>query len=176
MNPHVVLVHFPIAFLTIYSIFELVRFNFILNKPYWFYVKACLVIVGSGGTVLALLTGDIAKNLVRGDALLRPVVNLHENFAYTTTAIFGVLAASYLILVLQKENLVDWVIPKPVLNSFWNFLVKFAKFCVETKLVLLLAIVGLICVTITGGLGGAMAFGPKADPFFEPVFHFITGL
>lgn len=175
MNPHVIIVHFPIAFLSIYSIFEFLRFSWLLNKPYWFYIKACLVIIGSGGTVLALLTGDIAKELIRGDVLLRSVANVHENFADATTSIFAILAISYLILVLQKENLMGWVNSKPALNKIWNFLLLLAKFFVETKFVILLALAGLICVTITGGLGGAMAFGPQADPLFAPIYHYLTG-
>jgi hypothetical protein len=68
-----------------------------------------------------------------------------------------------------------FVVNNSYLNKFWNFLLMLAKFFVETKFVILLAIAGLICVTITGGLGGAMAFGPQADPLFEPVYHWLTG-
>ena len=39
--------------------------------------------------------------------------------------------------------------------------------------VILLALVGLVCITITGGLGGTMVYGPNADPFFGVIYKLM---
>ena len=173
MNLHVIVVHYPIAFLTVYALFELLRFRRLLNQPFWFYVKAVLVILGSLGAGAALITGKMAKELFSGVSSLEPVVSLHEKFAQTTTIIFAVLAVSYLVIWLNRENFSSIFSPDTVLAKIWNFLGKLAHVLVETKLAILLALAGLICVTLTGGLGGAMAFGPDADPFFKPIYNLL---
>ena len=50
MNIHPLLVHFPIALLTIYSLLELVPFKQIYRQSYWFYTKAIILIIGSIST------------------------------------------------------------------------------------------------------------------------------
>lgn len=173
MNLHVVVVHYPIAFLTLYAIFELLRFRRLLVQPFWFYVKAILVILGSLGAGAALITGKMAKELFSGVSSLEPVVSLHEKFAQATTIIFTVLAVSYLVVWLDRENFMSVFTSGGTLAKIWNFLGRCARLVVETKLAIFLAFAGLICVTITGGLGGAMAFGPDADPFFRPIYNLL---
>src|ERR1051326_6600291 len=115
LNVHPIFVHFPVALLTIYCLLEFVRLRKVTSQPYWFYIKAMFVIIGSLATAAALITGDMAEDIVAGsDRALR-------------------------------------------------------HFIIETRLVILLAFVGLAVVTITGSLGGAVAFGPNIDP----VVHFI---
>ena len=97
---------------------------------------------------------------------------MHENFASASVAIFGILAASYLVLWLNRENFSS-VAMKIKLISLWNFLVKLAHFFAETKFVILLALAGLICITITGGLGGLMVYGPNVDPFFGIIYKLL---
>lgn len=173
MNIHPIFVHFPIALLTIYSVLELIRFNKILNLPYWFYVKAIFVIFGSLGAVAAFITGRMSAQGIPVTSELFRIVEMHERFAIATNIIFGILALSYLVLWLNKENISRFFINKPRLAKIWTIKLNIAKFVVETKLVILLALAGLICITITGGIGGAMVFGPDADPFFKPMYMFL---
>ena len=58
MDLHPIIVHFPVALLTLYGIFELFSVRRIARKPYWFYVKAVLVIFGALGALAAWLTGE----------------------------------------------------------------------------------------------------------------------
>jgi hypothetical protein len=52
-------------------------------------------------------------------------------------------------------------------------LINLANKLLEFKIIILLALLGLVLITITGGLGGAMVYGPNADPFFKPVFELL---
>lgn len=45
MNIHPFLVHFPIALFCVYTILECVRFQVVIKQPYWFYLKAGIVIM-----------------------------------------------------------------------------------------------------------------------------------
>ncbi len=178
MNLHPVFVHFPVALLTVYALMELVRFKKVMSQPYWFYLKAVFLTIGGLGALLALYTGDMARSAVRqGDFVVainnfKQVLNVHENFAHLSVAIFGLLAASYLFLWLQRENFSAFA-EKINLGALWKLLLKFARFFVETRFVIFMALAGLICITITGGLGGVMVYGTSADPFFGIIYHLL---
>ncbi|MFA5991319.1 MAG: DUF2231 domain-containing protein [Candidatus Doudnabacteria bacterium] len=178
MNLHPIIVHFPIALLILYGLMELVRFKKVINQPYWFYIKAVLVMVGGLGALAALATGDTAAEMVRaGDAPLmvtnfRQVVSLHKNFADLSVAIFGILAAGYLVLWVEKTNYAPWT-KIPLFQKIWSIKIKLARVIIETRFVVLLAVAGLVCISITGGLGGIMVFGPSADPFFGFIYQLL---
>jgi hypothetical protein len=182
MNLHPVFVHFPIALLTIYAFMELVRFKKLMAQAYWFYIKAIFLMIGGLGALAAFYTGDMAKSAVRnGDFVVsvtnfRQVVSMHQNFAALSVAIFGILATGYLILWLQRDVLLPLFSKEGDGRSsykFWQALVKVAHAFVETKFVIFLALAGLICITITGGLGGIMVYGASADPFFGMVYKIL---
>lgn len=178
-NLHPLFVHFPIALLIVYSLMELIRWRKIAGQTYWFYVKGLFLMIGGLGALAALWTGDMARASVRlGDfhpaiKNFNQVVRVHENFADLSVAIFGILAASYLILWLNRETFGNWVRQSPSLGKIWMAFAGLAHFFVETRLVILLALTGLVCITITGGLGGIMVYGPSADPFFGIVYHLM---
>jgi uncharacterized membrane protein len=178
MNLHPIFVHFPIALLTVYAIMELIRFKKVMRQPYWFYSKALFLMIGGLGALAALYTGDMAKAAVRSGEFMvaipnfDQVVRMHENFADLTVGIFGILAACYLFLWMQRYNFSSFA-KKIGLLPVWNFLLILAHFFVETPFVIFMALAGLICVTITGGLGGIMVYGPGADPFFGFVYHLM---
>ena len=178
-NLHPIFVHFPVALLTVYALMELVRWRKVNGQIYWFYVKACFLIIGGLGSLAALWTGDMAKSSVRaGDFHVsipnfNQVVSTHENFADLSVAIFGLLAVSYLIVWLSHENFVKVFGSNLSLQKFWSKFSKIAHFIAESRLVIFLALAGLVCITITGGLGGVMVYGPTADPFFGAVYHLL---
>ncbi len=174
MNIHPIIVHFPIAFLTVYSILELSAFKRLRQKIYWFYIKATLVIFGAAGAAAALLTGDMAEDLVEGDRSMRQILHLHEAFAKATLLIFSLIALGYAILWIYKELEPFFGAGRfSVLNALLLLPVKISRFFLESPIALLLALLGLACITVTGGLGGAMVHGPDADPFFRPIYHFL---
>lgn len=173
MNIHPIFVHFPLALLTVYALMELVRFNIVKQQPYWFYVKALFLMIGGLGALMALKTGELAAEAVWKNVEIRNIIEMHENFADATTAIFGILAACYLVLWLNRENVSRFFVNNNLFVKLWNFLVSIAKFVVESKLVIVLAFAGLICVTITGGLGGRIVYGTNSDPLLKPVLDFL---
>ena len=150
-----------------------------MAQPYWFYLKAIILMIGGLGALVALNTGDMAREAVQSGGFLpavsnfKQVVNMHENFADLSVAIFGLLAASYLILWINKENISRLFSQKQSLIKFWQALTKIAHAFVETKFVIVMALAGLICITITGGLGGIMVYGPSADPFFGMIYKLL---
>lgn len=176
MNIHPIVVHFPIAFLTAYSILEILAFKGLRQKIYWFYIKATLVILGAVGALAALLTGEMVEDLAEGDRSMRQVLHLHEAFAKTSLAIFALMAAAYAVIWLHRE------LVEPRLSSLqssgfvavWLVPVKVARFLTESPVAVIVALVGLACITVTGGLGGVMVHGPGADPFFRPVYNFLV--
>lgn len=180
MNLHPIFVHFPIALLSVYSLMELVRFKKVLNQAYWFYTKALLVMIGGIGALASYFTGNFAKDAIRnGDfysALnnYQQVVSLHEMFAKLSVAIFGIIAASYLISWVSKTNLGN-ILNNSVISSIWKIFIKLSNFFIQTRIVILMALLGLIAITITGGLGGMIVYGPNADPFFGMIYTLFFG-
>ena len=145
MDIHPIVVHFPIALLTLYAVFELFRFKKVLERPYWFHIKAILAILGEVSALLAFLTG----NEIEGNRL----VEMHQQFAGMSILIFGVIALGYLF---------EW---------FWP--VKASLFVMRPYIIIPLALLGLAVLTITGGLGGAIVYGTQFDPFMAPIFKFL---
>ncbi len=170
MNPHPILVHFPVSLLAIYSLMELLRFRKLLNWPSWFYIKGVFVVLGALGALAAVWAGDYAKEAVlKGNGTgypglnLRAIIGVHENFADATLIIFGLLACAYLVAFANKYNFIE-KLPGQFLKIIWKIGTGIEKILIETFLVVMLAVVGLVCVTSTGALGGTIVYGPNVDP------------
>lgn len=165
MNIHPLIVHFPIAFFTVYALAEILRIKFLTKQNYWFYFKAIVLFIGLAGSGVAFLTGDTAKNLFEGQ---RNIIDLHEFWAQTTIVIFSVLAGAYFIAWLEKVNFRS-KLPK-ALTSLWNLLVMIEQFILSAPIAILLAVFGLIAVTITGALGGSLVYGQNFDPIVKLIY------
>ena len=92
MDVHPLVIHYPIAFLSTYAVFELLRFRKLLDLPYWFYIKATLVIVGELGAIATAIFAQISPNLV-GESVLS---DMYKNFIIITAVIFGIITLGYL--------------------------------------------------------------------------------
>lgn len=160
MNIHPIFVHFPIALFTLFSILELLRFR--LKQPYWFYVKAVLVISGFLSAIVTVFTGLVAAESLRGSSL-EDVVAVHASFAISATFIFMILAWAYFVAWVNSV--------KRIQNNNWLFLTKIQKFFIETNFAYILTILGFVAIAITGALGGSMVYGPETDPFVSFVYH-----
>lgn len=165
------LVHFPIALLTVYAILELLTIHKFFRSAAWTHVRSALVIFGSGAAMITLQTGEIAAELnYYGVEDANALVSMHSTWATTATVIFGIIAGAYLLSIL-KENV--------RLNSYYLRLPKIItqlldlaiKLITKSPLRILLAIGGLVAITITGGLGGALIYGPDIDPAISIIYH-----
>ncbi len=161
-NIHPIFVHFPIALLTIYGILELVRFRRIKDQPYWFYVKAVMVIIGAAAGWVTFLTGEMAEGMIPAGASVNwNLLNTHSTFALLSVIIFSVLAVGYIIAWFERAGYA------------WTPLSKLKWLIVETPLVWLLALAGVACILITGALGGSIVYGPTNDPGTEFIYHLL---
>ena len=154
MDFHPIFVHFPIALLTVYSLFELIRFKKVLDNPIVFGMKALLLILGTAAALVALETGDLAKQM---HAVRSQAVQTHEFFAQVTAILFSVLASGYIWKVLSSSGL--------NFGSLGKLLNRISHFLIETWFAPLIALAGLVALTITGALGAYMVYGAGIDPF-----------
>src|SRR5512132_1617914 len=97
MHPiHPMMVHFPIALLIASVCFDLLATRW---RPDSFRDASLYTLIGGlGGTVLAVVTGSMAEDLVEKKGVPESVVDLHETLAYGTLTIFiGLLALRLLM-------------------------------------------------------------------------------
>lgn len=163
MNIHPLFVHFPIALLVLYSLFEIVRIKKINKEPYWFYVKAVFVIFGSAFSVITAITGDIAKDLLAGTSSIMPLIDKHEMFAAITITVYGVIALAYLIEWVNRTSLREKIKGNKVLARMWKWLFVYRAVVMVPFILVILAVVGLVSVFITGALGASIVYGPEFD-------------
>jgi len=160
---HPLVVHFPIALLTIYAVVELLRFKKINGQTYWFYLKAILVILGTIGALVARQTGEELVEAWRASgASSSIVVNVHNNWSLIATWIFGVLAVAYLGAWLYREG----VLKNPV--GQW------CERLIRSWLIPIIALIGLAAITITGALGGAIVYGSDVDPTVKFIYLLLV--
>ena len=91
MDFHPLVIHYPIAFLTTYVVFELLRFGKLLKWPHWFYIKTMLVIIGEVSAIITLIAAMMSDALANGDKL----VEMYKLFMFFTVIIFGIIAFIY---------------------------------------------------------------------------------
>lgn len=147
MDLHPIIVHFPVALLTVYALLECVRHKRAMEIMHAFHVKGMLVIIGALGAAAAYLTGP--DQIAGASALGR----MHGNFATWTLIVSLVIALSYLL---------EWWKPN-----------KYSAFMHRSYVIIPLALILLALVVITGGLGGALVYGTHFDPFMAAIFKFL---
>ncbi len=172
MDIHPLLVHFPIALLSVYGIMELIWSKKLRENETWFYIKASFLLLGVIGAFFSLASGDAASHYYTNKAL-RPVIEVHETWASTATTLFSILAASYLITWIaqryQKHIAKIW---GGKLFPIWKLLTKINDLLAKTPLRYVLALAALLSILITGALGGVLVYGTNADP----IVHFVYTL
>lgn len=168
MNIHPIFVHFPVAFLTIYALFELVRMKKLRENTHWLMIKAVLLWVGFLGTLAALQTGEMAEDLVGRNQL----IEVHSQWGTITSWIFGVLSLVYALAVLERYfgEKIGQALGGGA--AIFKRIAALAAVAQRSPLSLVIALAGLAAVSITGALGGAIAYGPDIDP----VVKFVYGL
>ncbi len=163
MNIHPAFVHFPIALLIVYAVLECIRPRYVMHYRSWHDIKATFVILGTLSAFAALSTGEMAEETI--EPTQHQLVELHSLFASISTWIFAVLALTYLIAVITEHI--------PVLSSqrWWKTVASIGAFVERSYIAISLAVLGIICLTITGALGGALVYGPDVDPIVSFIYH-----
>ena len=170
MNIHPLFVHFPIAMLIVYAICELIRFRAVLAKPYWFYFKAFLVIIGSVSAFVTVKTGQMAEDVIReATGRVSDLIETHSTFALISTWLFTVLALLYIIAWIHKEK-PHFFASFQFLAVRWLLVCRIARIVFSPAVLVILAVLGLCAISITGALGGAIVYGPDFDPFSKFVY------
>jgi len=171
MNVHPIFVHFPIALLTIYALLELIQFKKVTSWNPWFYIKASFVVFGAIGTYAALFTGGLIEDQFRvGEAA--KLVETHSTWAAATSIIFSFIAVIYLVSWIRRSGAFLSFTTHRLVSPVWKLPLQIEHYLLDYKIVVVLAVIGLAAVTITGALGGAIAFGPGIDP----AAHFFYNL
>lgn len=176
-NFHVLVVHFPVALLSIYAVMEFVRWKVFNEKPYWFYLKAVFVVIGTLGAYAASMFGDLIEDAIAAQKIgtipnIRDIIDMHATFAGITTVVFSLLAGAYVIAWIEREqpDVVGRFLSRfPLLR----FVMTLKDFLLTTPVAIVLAFVGLIAITITGAIGGGIVSGPDVDPIVTLVYRLL---
>lgn len=170
-NFHLIAVHFPIAFLTLYAVLEIISLRRMRALGYWWHLKAILAIVG---TIALWGTRQTGEMIEAEFAYIKNVVEVHALWANCTTGIFTVLGVSYAIAWINRSYgeaivRISWLV------AVWKLFVKISAVVLSRGVSSILAGLGLVAITITGALGGAIANGPDIDPIVRIVYRFLIG-
>ncbi|MDB4984555.1 MAG: hypothetical protein JWM20_734 [Patescibacteria group bacterium] len=172
MNVHPVFVHFPIALLTLYSIMELLQVPKFNRSNAWQNIKSAFLIIGTLGSFAAFYTGGIAENSIGATKL----IETHSTFALITIIFFAFLSVIYLIRIVHTaksiENMRAWFVQTKYISSVWKILTIVSNWILAQEwLLVILGVAALALISVTGALGGAVAYGPNTDPFVSFFYH-----
>lgn len=165
MNYHPLFVHFPIAFWTTYCLLEFVWSKKYTKLSYWFYLKATFLLVGTASAIPTFLTGKLI-----GDFFSESMVELHSGVALATIVLFGLISLSYSISWIEKDFYSN---VKSIV--WWRKISELNTNIFRPRMKVLLAVMGLLLITLTGALGGIIAFGPDTDPLTRMINDLFFG-
>ena len=167
-NLHPIFVHFPIAFLLLYSIIKLLPFERWFPKTSWKQTYKILLVFGVIGSYVAMSTGEVAEDLLQPD---KDLVGMHELFAGITTNLYLLLLIGELFPNIQKLIAKIKIVP----SIITKIIAWIEKIITHTFIVKLLALAGAIMLFLTGLLGGVLTHGVTADPIAPFVLR-VLGL
>ncbi len=172
MNIHPFVVHFPIALLAVYTMLETVRLPLLQRQPWLFPIKAVLLVIGMIGGILALQSGELAEHAwAATDA--RPLIEMHSLFAAASMWIYGILAALYCVEWVRRERPSATDKVSPLLRTLWAAAVAVEQRLYVAPIVIIGSVAGFLALGITGALGGAIVYGPHADPVVSLVYKLL---
>jgi uncharacterized membrane protein len=159
-NIHPIFVHFPIALLFIYSLLKIIPFYKWFPQIAWKQIERVFLVIGVIGAYISLYTGEIAEHIVRP---AHDLVEMHSTFAAVSVWIYSALLLGEIIVLLgRKFTLINMI----------NGLGRILTLRIVSGI---LAVCGLIAISVTGLLGGVLVYGTTADPFAAVVLK-VLGL
>lgn len=172
MNIHPLIVHFPIALLTIYSLLEVGAYCLpALRRQEWISpVKSFLLFVGVLAVFAGLVTGGIAEELLGGPET--SVLEMHSSFAGATAVLYFFIAAAYLVRIFDTKGWGDRIVgTHTFLIRIWGGKKYIARHILDTWFLPVLALLAFASMTVTGALGAVLVYGPNIDPFVSFIYH-----
>lgn len=156
MNIHPLVIHFPIALLLVYSVITLLPVKKWLPRVVWDDVATVLLVCGFAGAFAALQTGELSAELTRPN---RDLLEAHELFANMTSWMYGLIIVGKVLSFFETHSLF-----MKVPSSLQKLISFISKILTHRIVVIILALLGILALSLTGLLGGVMVYGPTADP------------
>ena len=136
-------------------------------KVSWKHIEILLLVVGVLGAFVADYTGSIAKHLLTPPPN-RQLVQMHALFAEISSVIYGAILVGEILYFFSP-----WINTKLKLVRINSLLLFIQNILTSSLVSTVLAILGLVAISITGLLGGAIVYGVSADPFAGIVLHLL---
>jgi uncharacterized membrane protein len=143
---------------------EILQFKKLRESHAWSIVKSVFVILGTLTSFLALQTGESAEHAIGRSK----VIEMHSNFATVATWLFGIMAVIYFVRIINNEfaDIKDWCWNTKYIRDIWSILSKITDAIFKYWWILMIVgIIGLALISIVGGLGGAIVYGPNVYPY-----------
>lgn len=172
MNIHPFIVHFPVALLFVYIFFELIETFFKKEqiKNFINSSKLTFLALGALATIPALLTGDLASEIVGENKF----IETHEAFATATSVYFLALATIYMWPAIKNTSICSVVLDKlSYIKPIFALLDKLSDFLKIRIVQIISALVGLVLLSATGALGAGIAHGVDADFIVSFVYKLL---
>lgn len=166
-NLHPLFVHFPIALLLLYSLLRIFPWPKKWPSFNWQIPRIYLLAAGLIGAYFSNLTGEVAGDITRHH---KGLLDMHESFASFSVNIYVILIIAEVLLLIKPVYL-----EKVSLQVLKPFLIHLQKILSYRIIFTILAIAGIVALSIAGLLGGVMVHGLAADPLAELVLE-ILGL
>lgn len=164
-NLHPIFVHFPIAFLLLYSLMRILPAEKWLPRISWKALRLILITFGEIAALIAQTTGETAEHLGQHN---RQILEMHSLLAQVSVVIYAILLTGELLFFLN-HYLSAKIKYKPLLK----FLEIIEKIFSDKTLAIILSTAGLITISLTGLLGGVMVYGVSADPLAPIILKFL---
>jgi uncharacterized membrane protein len=144
---------------------RILPFDYWLPKVSWRQIRQVVLLAGVVGALAAITTGETAEHIVRPD---RQIVEMHAFFATTSTWIYGLLLAGEALFILNPFIIKKF--PEGIVPQLFRLI---ERILTNRALTLILAILGVIAISLTGLLGGIMVYGTSADPLAPHVLKLL---
>ncbi len=166
MNIHPVVVHFPVALLTLYSLLEIATLFWRQRTKKLQQTKIFLLLVWTVGTFFALQSGEMAQDYL--GIKNSDLIHTHEEYAEMTYSTYIGISIYYL-LIIAKNNWLQRFLPQ----KRQEIVTKILDRAYRRYFLILAATAWLILLTITWALWWAISQWPDADPMVQFIYNLL---